>query len=113
MRTAASAAAVRAATSARASPRLRGPKPTSSATVVMNSWSSGSWNTSPTRARSSRERVAAHRQPGDLELARAAQQPVEVQHQGRLAGAVRAEHGDALAVRDVEVEPVEHVAPAA
>ena len=35
-------------------PRLRGPKATSSDTVGMNSWSSGSWKTSPTRARSSR-----------------------------------------------------------
>ena len=35
------------------------------------------------------------------------EQRVEVQHQRRLAGAVGAEHGDALAVGDVEVDPVE------
>ena len=51
--------------------------------------------------------VVADAQAGDLELAAAGQQRVEVQHQRRLAGAVGAEHGDALAVCHVQVEAVE------
>ena len=82
----------------REQPRLSGPNATSSRTVGMNSWSSGSWKTSPTRARSVADVVAADAQAGDLELALAGQQRVEVEHQRRLAGAVGPEHGDALAV---------------
>ena len=35
-------------------PKLAGPNATSSARVGMNNWSSGSWNTTPTRRRISR-----------------------------------------------------------
>lgn len=40
-------------------PRLAGPKATSRPTVGMNSWSSGSWNTMPTRRRTSRRRPSS------------------------------------------------------
>ena len=40
-------------TSSSESPRLRGPKATSSATVAAKSWFSGYWNTTPTRPRTS------------------------------------------------------------
>ena len=83
--------------SRRVEPRFSGPKATSSRTVGMNSWSSGSWNTSPTRARSSRASPRPTAQPGHVELAGAGEQPVQVQHQRGLAGAVRPEHGDPLA----------------
>ena len=51
--------------------------------------------------------VVADAQAGDLELALALQQRVELEHQRRLAGAVGAEDGDALAVGDVQVDAVE------
>ena len=93
------ASCTRSSTSGLESPRLSGPNATSSRTVGMNSWSSGSWKIRPTRARRSRDVVVADAQAGDLELARVpCQQRVEVQHQRRLAGAVGAEDGDALAV---------------
>ena len=53
------------------------------------------------------ERPVLDREAGDLELAFAGEQAVEVQDERRLAGAVRAEQGDALAVLDVEVDPGE------
>ena len=83
---------------------LSGPKATSSSTVGMKSWSSGSWKTRPTRARTwcsvSRPTV----RPGDLELSLAGDQAVEVVHEGGLAGAVGAEQRHALAVLDVQVD---------
>jgi hypothetical protein len=45
--------------------------------------------------------------PGHGQLTLAGQQTVEVQHQRGLAGAVRPEHRDTLAVAHAEVEPVE------
>ena len=51
--------------------------------------------------------VLADGQARDLQLALTGQQPVEVEHQRRLAGAVGPQHGDALAVRDVQVHAVE------
>jgi hypothetical protein len=57
--------------------------------------------------RSQLAQVIADLQAGHLELPLPAQQPVEMEHQRRLAGAVRAEDGDALAVGHVQVEPVE------
>ena len=73
----------------------------------MNSWSSGSWKIRPTRARRSRTSSWPTRSPATSSSPLPGQQRVEVQHQRRLAGAVGAEHGDALAVGDVQVEPVE------
>ena len=49
-------------------PRLSGPNATSSRTVGMNSWSSGSWNTSPTRARRSRTSSCPTRRPATSSL---------------------------------------------
>ncbi len=43
--TVASAVATRSSTSAAGRPMFSGPNATSSCTVAMNSWSSGSWNT--------------------------------------------------------------------
>ena len=86
---------------------LSGPNATSSRTVGMKSWSSGSWKIRPTRAAHVAQRLRPDPHAGDLELALAGQQPVEPQHQRRLAGAVRAEDGDALAVRHVQVDAVE------
>ncbi len=57
--------------------------------------------------RAQRAHVAAHVQARDLELPLAAQQPVEVEHQRRLASAVRPEHRDALAVGDMQIDAVE------
>ena len=90
----------RAAPRSRARPRLSGPKATSSPTVGMNSWSSGSWNTSPTRG-AQLAHVVADARPATSSSPSPRQQAVEVQHQRRLAGAVGAEHRDALAVGDV------------
>ena len=58
-----SASAIRSSTSSREQPRLSGPNATSSRTVGMNSWSSGSWKTSPTRARRSRTSSWPTRRP--------------------------------------------------
>ncbi len=61
----------------------------------------------PDRARAARAASPPTLEARDLELALAAQQPVEVEHQRRLAGAVRPEHRDALAVGHVQVDAVE------
>ncbi len=47
----ASARSTRASISSAPTPRFRGPKATSSATVAANSWCSGYWNTTPMRPR--------------------------------------------------------------
>ena len=87
------------------SPRFAGPKATSSRTVGMNSWSSGSWNTMPTRRRIS-GRCLVDRQPGDRDGATpAVEHAVEVQHQGRLARAVGTEQGHPLALVDPRSTP--------
>ena len=93
-------------------PRFSGPNATSSPTVGMKSWSSGSWKTSPTRARSSCSVAARRPQPGDLELALPVSSAVEVEHERRLAGAVGAEQRDALAVADVQVDAAQRGAAA-
>ena len=64
--------ATRPVASRRRTPRFSGPNATSSRTVGMNSWSSGSWNTRPTRARSSRTSPRADVDAGDLKRSRAA-----------------------------------------
>ena len=108
MPTAASASAARGSSSAPRSPRFAGPNATSSRTVGMNSWSSGSWNTMPTRRRISARLRLLDRQPADGDGAAAGRvDPVEGEHERRLAGAVRAEHGDPLAGLDREVDAVE------
>ncbi len=53
MPTSASARSTRASSSAPFSPAAAGPNATSSRTVGMKSWSSGSWKTMPTRRRTS------------------------------------------------------------
>ena len=88
-------------------PRLAGPKATSARTLGMKSWSSESWKTIPTRRRTSaRVRDSSSRPPTAIALA-ALEHPVELEHQRRLAGAVGAEHGDAFALRDLQVHPGE------
>ena len=87
-------------------PMLRGPNATSSRTVGMNSWSSGSWKIRPDAGAQLAQRLRAHVKPATSTRPRP-QQPVEVQHQRRLAGAVGPEHGDPLSVRDVKVDAVE------
>ena len=63
IRTAASASPTRSSACSREQPWLSGPNATSSRTVGMNSWSSGSWKTSPTRDRSSRMSSPPTRSP--------------------------------------------------
>ena len=61
-------------------PKLAGPKATSSCTVGMNSWSSGSWKTMPTRWRISRRFGFVTGEPAHLHLAGpAAEDAVEVE----------------------------------
>ena len=88
------------------SPRLAGPNATSSRTVGMNSWSSGSWKTTPTRRRISVQVVLGRPAARDTETVPGAggEDAVEVQHQRGLAGAVGAEQGDPLALVHVEVD---------
>ena len=90
--------ATRSTASSRASPRLSGPNATSSRTVGMNSWSSGSWNTSPTRARRSRTspRDVACRPPRGPRRRAAA--PLRWSISVVLPAPFGPEHRDALAV---------------
>ena len=89
-------------------PKLAGPKATSSPTVGMNSWSSGSWKTIPTRRRISRRVAGSTGSPPTLDAAGAgAQDAVEVQHQRRLARPVRPEQRDPLTGLDAQVDPVQ------
>ena len=112
MSTAASAASTRSRSAAPVTPKLAGPNATSSPTVGMNSWSSGSWKTIPTRRRISRRFAGRHRQPADRDAAGAGpQDAVEVQHQRRLARPVRAEQRDPLAGLDAQVDPVQGLVP--
>ena len=93
-------------------PRLRGPKATSSRTLPMNSWSSGSWKTIPTRRRISARFSFTTGSPETVDGAAPGEQdPVEVQDEGGLAGAVGTEHGDALAPVDVQVDAEEGLWP--
>ena len=89
-----------------------GPNATSSNTVGLNSWSSGSWNTrpdlgpDPAHGRAVDDGVAdADRPVGRLVDA------VEVQHQRALAGAVRTDQRHLLARADREVEPLQRLEP--
>ena len=93
-------------------PSWSGPKATSSRTVALNSWMSGSWKTRPTsrwkRNASWPAATAATSRPERLHLAIArADDPVEQLEQRRLAAAVGAEQADPLAAVDVEVDPIE------
>ena len=88
-----------ASSSAPRSPRLAGPNATSSRTVGMKSWSSGSWKTMPTRRRISAQVLLARpaARPTVHRAGAGGEDAVEVQHERGLAGAVRAEQGDPLA----------------
>ena len=87
-----------------------GPKATSSRTVPMNSWSSGSWKTMPTRRRISSRLSLVTGSPETATLPRPGHQDaVEVQHERGLAGAVGAEQRDPLALVDVEVDAVQRL----
>ena len=88
----------RAASSAPRRPRLAGPNATSSRTVGMNSWSSGSWNTMPTRRRISARLARSTASPPTVTDPSARRvDAVEGEHERRLAGAVGSEDGDPLA----------------
>ena len=111
MPTASSASSTRAASSSPRSPRLAGPKATSSRTVGMNSWSSGSWNTMPTRRRISARLAFARRaaRRRSRRRRRRVWMPLRCEHERRLAGAVGAEHGDPLAGADGEVDAAQRL----
>jgi len=68
----ASVSSVRRSISAREKPKLRGPKATSSRMVGMKSWSSGFWNTRPTRRRTSPTVFGVRRMPSARTAPRAA-----------------------------------------
>ena len=112
MPTDASASATRASSS---SPRGRGspgPNATSSRTVGMNNWSSGSWNTMPTRRRISRRFSFSTGSPVTVtEPELGVEDAVEVEDERGLAGAVRPEHGHPLALLDDEVDAVQRLVP--
>ena len=107
IRTAASAAATRSRTSSRGTPRLSGPKATSSRDGRHEELVVRVLEDEPDRGAQLAHVALADADAGHLELALAGQQAVEVQHQRRLAGAVGPEHRDPLAVRDVQVDAVE------
>ena len=88
MPTAARAPLTRVSSSGPRRPRLAGPKATSSATVGMNSWSSGSWKAIPTRRRISLRCSAATGRPATATRPAPGEHAVELQHQGGLAGPV-------------------------
>ena len=72
----------------------------------MNSWSSGSWKTTPTRRRTSWRLAFSTGSPLTATVpAPGGEDAVEVQHQRGLAGAVGAEQRDPLAPVDVQVDP--------
>ena len=56
------------------------------------------------------QRLVTHREAGDLELSLTAEQPVQVEHERGLAGAIRPEQRDALTVTH-EVDPGESGVP--
>ena len=89
-------------------PKLDGPNATSWRTVHMKSWSSGSWNTMPTRRRiSPRFGLATVNPPMSTVPLSGYVDAVEVQDEGGLARTVGAEHGYALASFDGELDAVE------
>ena len=72
----------------------------------MNSWSSGSWKTTPTRRRISLRFGFSTGSPLDRDGPGArGEDAVEVQHQRGLARPVGPEQGDPLALVDVQVDP--------
>ena len=97
----------RPATSGADMPRFSGPNATSSRTVGMNSWSSGSWNTSPTRARSSRTSSRPTSMPATSSSPEPGSSPFRWSISVVLPAPFGPEHGDALAVPDVQVDAVE------
>ena len=110
--TEASAASTRRWTSSAPRPMWSGPNATSSNTVGLNSWSSGSWNTSPTSRRTSRIVGLPTARPATrtVPVARA-ERAVELEHERALAGAVRADQRDLLAVLDPQVDAVQRLEP--
>ena len=92
-------------------PRLAGPKATSSRTVGMNSWSSGSWKTIPTRRRISLRCSVATGRPATATCRPRQEDAVEVQHQRGLARPVGAEQGHPLAPARSEVDPEQRLVP--
>ena len=99
-----SAATTRASSAAPRRPRLAGPNSTSARTDGMNSWSSGSWKTTPTRRRISIRLASVTGSPGHRDRPGArGEDAVEVQDEGGLAGAVGSEEGDAFALVHMEV----------
>ena len=112
MPTAARAAFTLVSSSGPRRPRLAGPKATSSATVGMNSWSSGSWKTIPTRRRISLKCSEVDRQAGHGHLAHPRQEhAVALEHQGGLARPVGAEQGHPLPPPDLEADPEQRLVP--
>ena len=89
-----------------------GPNATSSNTVGLNSWSSGSWNTSPTSRRTSRivglptARPATRTSPW-----LGTSVPLSWSIERALAGAVRAHERDLLAVLDPQVDAAQRLEP--
>ena len=98
----------RSSSSGPRSPAAAGPKATSSRTVGMKSWSSGSWKTMPTRRRISARCRFPTGSPATRDGAGArVEDAVEVQDEGGLARAVGAEQGDAFAAADGQVDAEE------
>ena len=105
--TAASARSTRAWTSSAGIPMWSGPKATSSKTVGLNSWSSGSWKTIPTSARTRRTVSLSTAIPATrTEPCVGRIDPVEVEHQRALARAVRPHERDLLARRRSRSTPL-------
>jgi hypothetical protein len=100
-------ASTRRSTSGSGKPRLRGPKATSSRTVGQKSWSSGFWNTSPTRWRNPAQVAVGDGLAEDPHVAVAAMNAVQVQQEGRFARAVRSQERHAPTLFDPKAEPVE------
>ena len=86
-------------------PMWTGPKATSSPTVGLKSWSSGSWKTSPTRAGSARAWSARPGRRRRGPRRGAAEDAVEVQQQRRLARAVRPHERDLLTLPTLRSMP--------
>ncbi len=114
---AASASSQRRLTSSRLSPSWSGPKATSSRTVALNSWMSGSWKTRPT-SRWKRKPSSPCGDGGYIPAqrphrpVRGPHDAVEKLEQGRLAAAVGAEQDDPLARPYPQVDAVEGDLPA-
>ena len=106
-RTGAASAATRSAISGLLSPDLRSEKATSSATVGMTIWLSGSVNTNPTRRRTSRPFAVVSRPSTVTVPLVGADQSVDHPSEGGLAGTVGADDADPL-LGQRQVDAVEH-----